>query len=135
VELSMADESRIDEQFGFVNNLFIGLATGLSTYLFHLSFSADSAFSNWFERISVVFSAVLALLSLVLGSWLAWRRIDHFRMLSRHPNTRDEKRKESYINLLFSEKANRRLLKLQGATLFLALIPLFVLTVRGFICK
>jgi small-conductance mechanosensitive channel len=129
----MADSDRIYNQFVFVNNLFIGLATGVTTFLVHLAFSKDYVFSNSLEKYIILIAAILNFVSLGLGVFLAWRLVKHFRLLSRHSTVKIEGNDSK--PLISSERMNRRLLRWQGVILFLGSLFLFILLMIGFISK
>lgn len=129
----MSHLSNIDRQFGFVNDLFIGLASGLLTYLFHISLTVSSSSATWLERGLYVLVVALSLLSLLSGASLAWRRVEHFRKLARHGRLSEADKQTNMHYILVSEKLNRRLLKWQGVCFALSLLVLSVLTVKGFV--
>ncbi len=128
----MTDSSEITKQFGFVNNLFIGLSTGLITFLAHLSFTAEIASLPVYEKVLMIASLITAFISLLLGAILAWKRIDQFRVESRLNDLTKEEVKEHVKVIARRELIARRLLKYQGISLLLAASMLFLLALARF---
>lgn len=81
-------QGRTTEQLGFVNNLFIGLATGLLAFQTNLAFD-DKTHLTAVEKIFVVPSMILIALSLMLGCYVAWNRLGSFRITTKIAKKRE----------------------------------------------
>ncbi len=71
-------QGRAIEQLGFVNNLFILLATGMLVFQIQIAVKNDSDFTI-LEKHIFVFSLLLIFLSLLLGGYSAWNRLNSFQ--------------------------------------------------------
>ncbi|MGA9365786.1 MAG: hypothetical protein WBW16_15600 [Bacteroidota bacterium] len=122
----MPDQSNIDRQFGFVNNLYIALAAGVLTVLVNLSFNTVFKTLDLPVRYILTSSAFLFFLSLVIGVYLAWFRISYYRIGSQYDQVTDSEKKEKLRDLLVAEKRNRNLLKYQGIFLLLGSLAMLL---------
>ena len=110
----MSDNSKIDRQFAFVNNLFIALAAGALTVLVNLTFNSSFTTLSTVVRYLLMSSAILLFLSLLFGVCLAWIRISHYRIRSKYEKAADSEKKEKLLTYAYSERKNRNLLTFQG---------------------
>lgn len=92
-------QGRAIEQLGFVNNLLIGLSTGLLVFQTQLAFNDKTSFQS-FEKWLVVPSIVLVFASLVAGCYVAWNRLRSFRNTAKVARMRSQNQDEKIIKEL-----------------------------------
>ena len=71
-------QGRTIEQLGFVNNLLIGLATGLLIFEGKLSFDKKEILTC-VDKWLIVLSVLSIFISLSIGCYVAWNRLRSFR--------------------------------------------------------
>lgn len=86
-------QGRAIQQMGFLNNLLIGLTTGLLAFQTQIAFDKDVALSNC-EKWFVILSLSFLFLSLVLGLYLAWNRLNDFRLTAQVARKREKDDRE-----------------------------------------
>jgi hypothetical protein len=109
------------QQLGFVNNLFVGLSTGIIGITGYVVFAQPVALVN-FEPVLVGMALIFHALSVLAGSAVAWNRLRDFRA------TAQVVRKRSTENVSeLRDKAEQLgdktwcILKVQGGTFVLGL--------------
>jgi len=86
-------QGRAIEQLGFVNNLLIGLATGVLAFQTQLAFDDNVSFALT-EKILLVLSIASVFFSLALGCYIAWNRLCSFRITTRIARKRETNQRE-----------------------------------------
>ena len=71
-------QGRLIEQLGFVNNLLLGLATGLLAFQTQLAFD-NKALLTTAEKCVAVLSIIFVFLSVTFGCYVAYNRLRSFR--------------------------------------------------------
>jgi len=74
---------------GFVNNLLVGLATGLLAFHTNMAFD-DKVSLSILETWLVIPSLISMFLSLAIGCYLAWNRLDSFRLTAQIARKREK---------------------------------------------
>lgn len=123
----MNETSSIGKQFEHFNNLLIGLTTGLLSFLLHVAFNTDFHLYTCIVRTLALSTTIITFISLVFGVWLAWKRIEHYRMIERHRKLSESDKKDHLQKLLASELEQRKFLKYQGFTFLLASLNLLTI--------
>jgi hypothetical protein len=121
-------QGRAIEQLGFVNNVLLVLATGI--LLFQIQLIVGGASFGFCEKWVVLLSSCLFFLSIIFGCWLAYNRLNSFRLTSQIARKRETNEREDIEDLRKRVKHLDRktwlLLKIQmiliglGALLFMA---------------
>ena len=122
----MPQSDETHRQFAFVNNLFIGLSTGILTFLVHLAFNNDFSFSNVVVQGLVLLATITTFASLLVGVILAWIRVQHFRLFS-GASISNERGIQKIREAAIPELLDRKLIKAQGLLLLLSALFLFIL--------
>src|SRR3990172_2282403 len=122
----MPQSDETHRQFAFVNNLFIGLSTGILTFLVHLAFNNDFSFSNVVVQGLVLLATITTFASLLVGVILAWIRVQHFRLFS-GASISNERGIQKIREAAIPELLDRKLIKSQGLLLLLSALFLFIL--------
>lgn len=128
-------QGRTIEQLGFVNNLLIGLATGLFAFSVQLAF--DTATLTTAAKIGMIVSIVLAFGSIVLGCLTAWNRLSSFRTTARV--ARDRQREGDNDVEQLRESSSKRdektwcLLLWQAITFALSALLLAIIAIARYI--
>jgi len=91
-------QRRTIEQLSFVNNLLIGLTTGVLAFQTQLAFDNRRSLTV-IDKGLVVSSMVLESLSLVVGCWLAWNRLLSFRNTAQVARKRETDAREGIEEL------------------------------------
>ncbi len=86
-------QGRTVDQLSFVNNLFVGLSTGMLIFLIQFAFSHNGRFVN-IEKWLNVCSIVLIFFSLFTGGLLAINRLYSFRLTSEIARNRESNGRE-----------------------------------------
>jgi hypothetical protein len=91
-------QGRTIEQLGFVNNLLLGLATGI------LAFQTQGAFNGglslaYYEKCSMVLSMLFMTASLLAGCYLAYNRLKSFRLTAKIARNRETNVREGIATL------------------------------------
>lgn len=87
-------QERSIEQLGFVNNLIMGLSTGLFAFQLKIIFDASLPATDnnrWIFELSIVF----IFLSLLVGIFVAWNRLRSFRATAQIARSRETNQRES----------------------------------------
>ena len=124
------------EQLSFVNNLLIGLATGMLAFQTQLAFD-DKVSLTVIDKWLVILSIVLAFSSLAVGCYLAWNRLHSFRTTAQIARKRETGKRESIEELraLVKRLDGRtwQLLTVQIALFTLGGLPLLVVSVLRYL--
>jgi len=91
-------QGRTIEQLGVVNNLLIGLATGLLAYETQLAFEVNANFSLC-EKSWLISSVIFNFLSLIVGCYVAWNRLKSFRITAKIARKRETSDREGIDEL------------------------------------
>ncbi len=91
------------QQLSFVNNLLIGLSTGILALLFNTASNSANAYSLDY-KFYISASVVFIFISLVFGISTAWNRLDDFRMTVRIAYKRWKKETEGIRKLRTKSK-------------------------------
>ena len=86
------------QQFSFVNNLLIGLSTGILAFQLNISFNSDIVFDTW-SKCLFLSSVVVIFISLALGCLTAWNRLVDFRTTKVVARKRENKEPEGIEEL------------------------------------
>jgi hypothetical protein len=125
-------QGRTIEQLGFVNNLLIGLSTGLLAFHAQLAFNSDVPLSPT-ENTALALSSAFIFASVILGCFVAWNRLSSFRGTTRIVRTRQAGQRGDIEELRerVSRADNRtwRLLSLQILSFAVGALVLFLITV------
>ena len=93
-------QGRTIEQLGFVNNLLIGLATGVLAFQTQLAFN-DTVSFTLAERGFLVSSITLVFLSLLFGCYIACNRLCSFRTTEQVARKRETNQREGIERLRY----------------------------------
>lgn len=110
------------------------IAIAIVTFMVNLASKADYNL-NIFEKIVLLFSLLQIFTSLSIGVYLAWYRIQHYRLGSK-VNDKDHDEVTNKNNVLYylqSEKRKRKFLKWEGIFLIGGTFFMFLYTFVRFI--
>ena len=123
-------QGRSIEQLGFVNNLLLGLATGLLAFETQLAFD-DKVSLIAIEKYAATASIILVFLSLAIGCFVALNRLRSFHFTAKIARKRETDKREGIEKLRTDvqdlDKNTWKFLKCQ--TISFALGGLLLLTV------
>jgi hypothetical protein len=128
-------QRRTIEQLGFVNNLFIFLATGMLA--FQVSLAIGDVSLTTFDRYSIVTAASLMFISIGLGCYVAWNRLRSFRLTAQIAYKRESGKREGIEDLRNKvsnlDKKTWPLLCAQGVSFGLGALLLVIFAIINFI--
>jgi hypothetical protein len=90
-------------QLGAVNNLFIGLATGLLAFQTQLAFDQEVNLLPW-ETLIMAASLIFLFLSILVGCYLAWNRLSDFRLTAQIARKREKDQRGDIAELRCKSK-------------------------------
>jgi hypothetical protein len=97
-------QGKTNEQLGYVNNLFTGLATGLLAFQTNLAFN-DKADLTMPERVLIIISLTSLGVSLAFGCHVALNRLEAFRSTAQIARKREKEEREGIEELRESTNA------------------------------
>lgn len=129
-------QGRTIEQLGFVNNLLVGLATGMLAFQTKVAFDDKVSFTG-VERWLAILSIILVFLSLAFGCYVAWNRLRSFRATMQTARQRETNQRQGIEELrTLSTALDKRtwwLLPLQTALFALGGLLLLVLSILRYL--
>jgi len=129
-------QGRTIEQLGFVNNLLIGLATGMLAFQTKLAFDDKVSFTT-VERWLAIPSIILVFFSLAFGCYVAWNRLRSFRATMQTARKRETGQRQSIEELralsAALDKRTWKLLPVQTALFALGGLLLLVSSVLRYL--
>ena len=129
-------QGRLLKQMGFFNNLLLGLTTGLIAFQTQLAF--DQGVSLMPCEIVVLLTSILILfLSILVGCYLAWNRLNDFRFTAQIARKRENGQLDGIGKL--RRKSDRfgertwNLIQWQAALFVLGSLLLFIATIGRYV--